>query len=58
MKIKHIILCMAAMLGATATVHAQTYNDTVRTNTWSVYVQGGVGGYGDMRGEQFVARSI
>lgn len=56
MKIKHIILCMATMLGATATVHAQTYNDTVRTNTWSVYVQGGVGGYGDMRGEQFVGK--
>lgn len=47
---------MAAMLSAAASMHAQTYNDTVRTNTWSVYAQGGVGGYGDMRGEQFVGK--
>lgn len=31
-------------------VHAQTYNDTVRTHTWSLYVQGGASIYHDMRG--------
>ena len=48
------IMCMVAVLGAATTLHAQqTYNDSVRTHVWSVYVQGGVSGYHGLRGTQY-----
>ena len=40
MRIKRLTLAVA-VLATAATLQAQTYNDTVRTHTWSVYVQGG-----------------
>lgn len=44
---------MVAAIMATATaLQAQTYNDTVRTHTWSVYVQGGGSLYHGMRGAE------
>lgn len=44
---------MVAAVMATATaLQAQTYNDTVRTHTWSVYVQGGGSLYHGMRGAE------
>ena len=45
----------AVAFAATAPLHAQkTYNDTVRTHTWSVYVQGGVGSHTTLRGSTHV----
>lgn len=52
MKMKRLTIVGAAILAAT-TLQAQTYNDTVRTHTWSVYGQGGVSIYHDMRGGFF-----
>lgn len=51
MKIKCLTMVAAVMATAT-TLQAQTYNDTVRTHTWSVYVQGGGNLYHDMRGTE------
>lgn len=46
---KHIlVVALAAMLPGAA-LQAQTYNDTVRTNTWTIYGYGGVGGYHGLR---------
>ena len=44
-----------AVLATAATLQAQTYNDTVRTHTWSVYVQGGGTVHHDMRGTNGMA---
>lgn len=52
MKLKSILGVTAAFL-ATVTLQAQTYNDTVRTRTWSVYVQGGISGYHGVRSDLF-----
>lgn len=38
MRIKRLTLAVA-VLATAATLQAQTYNDTVRTHTWSVYIQ-------------------
>lgn len=38
---------------ATVTLQAQTYNDTVRTRTWSIYVQGGASYYHGVRSDLF-----
>lgn len=38
---------------ATVSLQAQTYNDSVRTRTWSIYVQGGVSNYHGVRSELF-----
>lgn len=51
MKIRRITMVAAVMATATA-LQAQTYNDTVRTHTWSVYVQGGGSLYHGMRGAE------
>lgn len=53
MKVTRILMVVAAALSATVTLHAQTYNDSVRTKTWSVYVQGGLSGYHGARGTSF-----
>ena len=52
---KHLrtILGVTAALIAAVTLQAQTYNDSVRTRTWSVYVQGGAGSYHGVRSELF-----
>ena len=44
-----------AVLATAATLQAQTYNDTVRTHTWSAYVQGGGTVHHDMRGTNGMA---
>lgn len=49
MRIKRLTLAVA-VLATAATLQAQTYNDTVRTHTWSVYIQGGGTLYHGMRG--------
>ena len=41
---------VAAVIATATTLQAQTYNDTVRTHTWSIYGQGGVSYYHGMRG--------
>lgn len=51
-KFKYIYCIVAFSLFATI-VSAQTYNDSVRTNTWSIYIQGGVSGYHGARGDFF-----
>ena len=38
---------------ATVTLQAQTYNDSVRVRTWSVYMQGGISSYHGVRSELF-----
>lgn len=53
MKQIRTILGITAVLLTAATLQAQTYNDSVRTRTWSVYVQGGVSGYHGVRSELF-----
>lgn len=52
---KHLktILGVATALLSVATLQAQTYNDTVRTKTWSVYAQGGVSSYHGVRSALF-----
>ena len=45
-----------AVLATAATLQAQTYNDTVRTHTWSVYIQGGGTLYHGMRGMDEIAK--
>lgn len=49
---KYLKYIMASTMASLAMVslNAQTYNDTVRTHTWSVYGQGGVSIYHGMRG--------
>lgn len=47
--LKYIMASTMAFL-AMVSLQAQTYNDTVRTHTWSLYGQGGVSIYHDMRG--------
>lgn len=44
-----LTVVLAAMLPG-ATLQAQTYNDTVRVNTWSVYGYGGASGFHGLRG--------
>lgn len=51
MRIRRLTMVAAVMATATA-LQAQTYNDTVRTHTWSVYVQGGGSLYHGMRGAE------
>ena len=50
---KRYILGSALAVSAMANLHAQTYNDTVRTNTWSVFAQGGVSYFWKVRGGDF-----
>lgn len=50
--IKRILGVTAAMLTA-VTIQAQTYNDSVRTNTWSIYAQGGLSTYSVVRSTLF-----
>lgn len=45
---KLLVVALAAM--PAATLQAQTYNDTVRTNTWTLYGAGGISGYHGLRG--------
>ena len=45
---KLLVVALAAM--PAAALQAQTYNDTVRTNTWTLYGAGGVSGYHGLRG--------
>lgn len=45
---KLLVVALAAM--PAAALQAQTYNDTVRTNTWTLYGAGGVSGYHGFRG--------
>lgn len=47
------ILSVTAFLMIAVTLQAQTYNDSVRTRTWSVYMQGGFSGYHGVRSELF-----
>ena len=48
---RRIIIAVAALVAAAATLNAQPeHNDTLRTTTWSVYMQGGVSGFHGMRG--------
>ena len=47
------ILGVTAAFLATVTLQAQTYNDSVRTRTWSVYVQGGFSNYHGVRSDLF-----
>lgn len=49
MRIRRLTMVAVAMTAATS-LQAQTYNDTVRTHTWSVYAQGGGVLYHGMRG--------
>ena len=49
MKMKRLTI-VAAVITTATTLQAQTYNDTVRTHTWSIYGQGGVSYYHGMRG--------
>lgn len=49
MKMKRLTI-VAAVIATATTLQAQTYNDTVRTHTWSIYGQGGVSYYHGMRG--------
>ena len=55
MRIKRLTLAVA-VLATAATLQAQTYNDTVRTHTWSVYIQGGGTLYHGMRGMDDIAK--
>ena len=55
MRIKRLTLAVADLATA-ATLQAQTYNDTVRTHTWSVYIQGGGTLYHGMRGMDEIAK--
>ena len=54
MRLKRLTMAVA-VLATAATLQAQTYNDTVRTHTWSVYVQGGGTVHHDMRGTNGMA---
>ena len=49
---KYLKYMMAAAMASlsVAGLYAQTYNDTVRTRTWSIYGQGGASLYHGMRG--------
>ncbi len=49
---KYLKYMMATAMASltVAGLNAQTYNDTVRTHTWSVYAQGGASFYHGMRG--------
>lgn len=51
-KLKSILGVTAAFMSA-VTLQAQTYNDSVRTHTWSVYIQGGAGNHHGVRSELF-----
>lgn len=55
MRIKRLTLAVA-VLATAATLQAQTYNDTVRTHTWSIYIQGGGTLYHGMRGMDEIAK--
>ena len=55
MRIKRLTMAVA-VLATAATLQAQTYNDTVRTHTWSVYIQGGGTLYHGMRGMDEIAK--
>ncbi len=50
---KFILGVVLALAAGTALQARTTYNDTVRTNTWSVYVQGGISGFHGTRGELY-----
>ena len=47
---KKYLLGSVVALCAAAGLQAQTYNDTVRTRTWSVYAQGGLTWWQGLRG--------
>ena len=53
MKYIKCISIVTAALMAVVTLQAQTYNDSVRTHTWSVYVQGGASNYYGVRSPLF-----
>jgi len=46
---KPILVVVLAVLLPMVPLQAQTYNKAVRTNTWSVYVYGGLSGFYDLR---------
>lgn len=49
--IRRIIIAVVALVAAAATLSAQpVHNDTLRTNTWSLYLHGGVSGFYGVRG--------
>lgn len=47
------ILGVTIVFLTTVTLQAQTYNDSVRTRTWSVYLQGGISHYHGVRSDLF-----
>lgn len=50
MNFKNQILVVALAAMPVAALQAQNYNDTVRTNTWTLYGAGGISGYHGVRG--------
>lgn len=52
-KLIKYLLCASVVFITAGTLHAQTYNDTVRTATWSIYAQGGVSNYHGTRSDLF-----
>ena len=49
---RRIFIAVAALVAAAASMSAQPqHNDSLRTVTWSIYMQGGVSGFHGMRGE-------
>lgn len=51
-KFKYILGVIVVFM-TTVALHAQTYNDSVRTRTWAIYVQGGISNYHGVRSELF-----
>ena len=50
---RRIIIAVVALVAAAATLNAQPeHNDSLRTTTWSFYLQGGVSGFHGMRGPE------
>ena len=50
--VKRIIIAAVAIVATTASLNAQSeHNDSLRTKTFSIYVQGGVGGFHGMHGK-------
>lgn len=46
---KKIVSILALSLSCMSALNAQTYNDSVRTNTWQVFVAGGMNGISSLR---------
>ena len=50
---RRIIIAVVALVATAATLNAQPeHNDSLRTTTWSFYLQGGVSGFHGMRGPE------